>query len=149
MSDWQSIATPLIQRWESYRASAYLCPAGVWTIGWGSTGADIKRGTTWTLEQADARFALDLAAFGAGVERLLKQPATAGEMAAMVSLAYNIGLRAFGRSTLLRKFNAGDKVGAAAQFSAWTKARDKAGKLVVLRGLVARREDEARVFRGA
>ncbi len=144
---WESIATPLIQRWESFRSKAYLCPASVWTIGWGSTGPDIKRGMVWTLEQADARFARDLAKFGEGVKRALRVPATPNELAAMVSLAYNIGQTAFGRSTLLRKFNAGDKAGAAAQFAVWNKGR-KAGVLVVLPGLVARRSDEARIFRG-
>ena len=145
---WQSIATPLIQRWESFRANAYLCPAGVWTIGWGSTGPDIKRGMVWTLPQADARFAQDLQVFGTGVARLLRVSASAHEMAAMVSLAYNIGLASFSRSTLLRKFNAGDRAGAAAQFAVWNKARDKKGVLKVLPGLTARRTHEANVFRG-
>lgn len=145
---WQSLATPLIQRWESFRAKSYLCPAGVWTIGWGSTGADIKRGMTWTLDQANARFARDLDAFGDGVRRVLRVDATPHEFAAMVSLAYNIGLSSFARSTLLKRFNAGDKAGAAAQFAVWCKARDKSGALKALPGLVARRADEARVFRG-
>lgn len=145
---WQSIATPLIQRWESFRAKAYLCPAGVWTIGWGSTGSDIKRGMVWTLPQADARFAQDLQTFGAGVARLLRVSAAAHEMAAMVSLAYNIGLTSFSRSTLLRKFNASDRAGAAAQFAVWNKARDRSGVLKALPGLTARRTHEASVFRG-
>ncbi len=146
---WQYIATPLIQRWESFSAKSYLCPAGVWTIGWGSTGRDIKRGMVWTLAQADARFLKDLEKFGTGVTRALRVDAAQHEIAAMVSLAYNIGLNAFSSSTLLRKFNAGDRAGAAAQFARWSKARNKnSGLLEDQPGLVARRSHEAQVFRG-
>lgn len=144
---WQSIATPLIQQYESFRADAYLCPAGVWTIGWGSTGADIVRGMRWTRAQADARFAADLERFGREVTRRLRVSVQPCEMAALVSLVYNIGAGNFERSTLLRKLNAGDKIGAAEQFAVWNKARVN-GKLVVLNGLTRRRDHEARVFRG-
>jgi lysozyme len=60
----------------------------------------------------------------------------------MTSLAYNIGVKAFTNSTLLRKFNAGDLAGAAAEFPRWNRA---AGK--VMRGLTNRRLDEQEVFR--
>jgi lysozyme len=143
----QSIATPLIQHYEAFRADAYLCPAGVWTIGWGSTGSDIKRGMRWTRAQADARFAADLQRFGDAVMQRVRIPLQAHEQAALVSLAYNIGVANFSGSTLLRKLNGGERDGAAAQFAVWNKARVN-GKLVVLRGLVTRRAHEARIFRG-
>jgi lysozyme len=144
---WQSIATPLIQHYEAFRADAYLCPAGVWTIGWGSTGADIQRGMRWTRAHADTRFAADLERFGGEVSRRVRVPLKPCEMAALVSLVYNIGGANFERSTLLRKLNAGDKIGAAEQFAVWNKARVN-GHLAVLNGLVRRRAHEARVFRG-
>ena len=61
----------------------------------------------------------------------------------MVSLAYNVGLGNFASSTLLRKHKAGDFARAAAQFAVWNKA---AGK--VMQGLVSRRADEAKLYRG-
>jgi len=146
-ASWQSIAAPLIQHYEAFRADAYLCPAGVWTIGWGSTGPDIKRGMRWTRAQADARFAADLEHFGAQVMRMVRVPLQPHEQAALVSLVYNIGAANFAASTLVRKLNAGDRAAAATQFAVWNKARVN-GKLVVLKGLVARRAHEARIFRG-
>jgi lysozyme len=94
--------------------------------------------------QADERLAADVARFGRGVEALVKAPVSPNQMAAMVSLAYNIGLANFGQSTLLRKINAGDLVGAADQFIRWNRARGK-----VMTGLTRRRTAEASLFRGS
>lgn len=128
---------------------AYLCPAKVWTIGWGSTGKDpfnggtIKAGTVWTQEQCDLRFEQHLATFEAGVrEGLNGKPVSQPQFDAMVCLAYNIGVGAFQRSTVLRKHNAGDFDGAARAFMMWNKANGK-----VLRGLTRRREAEAALYR--
>jgi GH24 family phage-related lysozyme (muramidase) len=133
------------------KVEAYLCPAKVWTIGWGSTGKDpfnggaIKGGTVWTREQCDMRFEQHLATFEAGVrDGLAGKPASQAQFDAMVCLAYNIGVGAFQRSTVLRKHNAGDFDGAAKAFLMWTKAGGK-----VLKGLVRRREAEAALYRGA
>lgn len=116
-----------------------------WTIGWGSTGPDIKRGTIWTQAQADARFAEHLAEFGEGVAKLIGgAPTTQAQFDAMVSLAYNIGLGNFGGSTLLKLHKAGDFTGAQAQFARWNKA---AGK--VMAGLSRRRAAEAAMYGGA
>jgi len=119
-------------------------PNDVPTIGWGSTGPDIKLGMTWTQQQADERFASDLAKFGAKVAADLgTAPTTQGQFDAMTSLAYNIGEGAFSKSTLLKRHLAHDYDGAAAQFAVWNK---QAGK--VLNGLVRRRTAEARIYRG-
>lgn len=129
------------------RLAAYPDPGSggdPWTIGWGSTGPDIERGTIWTQEQADARFAEHLAQFAARVDKLLGDvPTTPAQFGAMVSLAYNIGVNAFGKSTVLRKHKAGDYGGAADAFLMWNKA---AGK--VMAGLTRRREAEAALYRG-
>lgn len=141
------VALALVKRWEGCRLQAYPDPGTgdePWTIGWGATGAGIKRGTVWTQEQADTRLAIDIRVFMAGVRRLLARNATPNELGAMTSLAYNIGLGAFAKSTLLRKFNAGDKKGAAEQFDRWVNAGGR-----VMRGLVSRRADERRVFERA
>ena len=78
-----------------------------------------------------------------GVRKLLRRPVTEAQLGAMTSLAYNIGIGAFGSSTLLRLFNAGQTDLAAAQFAVWRRAGGK-----VLQGLVNRRADERRVFEG-
>lgn len=138
------VALELIKRWEGCRLEAYPDPgtgSDPWTIGWGSTGEGIAPGTVWTQQQADARLERDVRAFMAGVKALLKRKATPNQLGAMTSLAYNIGLGAFGGSTLLRKFNAGDLDGAAWQFDRWVYAGGR-----VMKGLVNRRLDERRVF---
>jgi len=131
------------------RFEAYLCPAKVWTIGWGSTGKDpfnggmIRQGTIWTQEQCDLRFEMHLAQFEEGVRAGIgKAPTSQAQFDAMVCLAYNIGVAGFRRSTVLRRHIAGDFEGAANAFGMWNKANGK-----VLRGLVRRREAEAALYR--
>lgn len=135
----------LIKSFEACRLKAYMpTPNDVPTIGWGSTGPEIRMGLTWTQEQADARFAADLDHFGARVSvELGSVPTTQAQFDAMTSLAYNIGIGAFEKSTVLREHKAGNFDAAASAFSLWTK---QAGK--VLNGLVRRRTAEARMYRG-
>lgn len=115
-----------------------------WTIGWGSTGPEIKRGTIWTQAQCDARFAEHLAEFGAKVADLIRgAPTTQSQFDAMTSLAYNVGTGNFGSSTLLRKHRAGDYEGAAGQFGVWNRASGK-----IMAGLTRRRAAEAAMYRG-
>ncbi|MEE7545751.1 lysozyme [Xanthomonas sp. Kuri4-1] len=137
-------AAALVRKWEGCRLTAYPDPAtggDPWTIGYGATGPGIRKGVTWTQAQADARLEQDVSRFVTGVRGLLKRPATDNQLGAMASLAYDIGLGAFGRSTLLRLFHEGKPAAAAAQFGVWTMA---AGKR--MQGLVNRRADERRVF---
>lgn len=137
-------AVALVKRFEGCRLTAYKCPAGVWTIGWGATGTGIREGVTWTQAQADDRLAVDLERFMTGVVRAIDARSakpTPNELGALTSLAYNIGLAAFQASTLLRLYNAGNKSGAAQQFARWNKAGGR-----VLRGLVTRRDAERKVF---
>lgn len=109
------------------------------TIGYGTTGPDVKMGTVWTVEQAEKRFADHFAEFAAGVASALgSAPATQGQFDAMTSLAYNIGLQGFKESTLLRLHKEGKYAEAKAQFQRWNK---QAGQ--VLNGLTIRRAKEA------
>lgn len=138
-------AVSLIKRWEGCRLEAYPDPAtggDPWTIGWGSTGPGITKGVRWSQAQADDRLAIDVDRFMKGVRSVLRKPATDAQLGAMTSLAYNIGVGAFKDSTLLRKFNAGDIAGAAAEFPKWRRANGK-----VMQGLANRRADEQKVFR--
>jgi len=114
-----------------------------WTIGWGTTGPDIKRGLVWTQQQCDERFGQDLARFAAKVAAVIGgAPTTQHQFDAMVSFAYNVGVGNLQSSTLLRKHKAGDYAGAAAEFAKWDKA---AGR--VLPGLDRRRAAEAQLYR--
>lgn len=113
-----------------------------WTIGWGSTGADIKRGVVWTQKQCDDRFADHLGEFARNVESALGgSRTTQSQFDAMVSFAYNVGVRNLQNSTLLKKHKAGDYAGAKAEFAKWNKA---AGK--VMAGLTRRRTAEAALY---
>lgn len=128
--------------------SAYPDPGtggAPWTIGWGTTGADVHAGLVWTQAQCDARFESDLAAFGARVAAVIgSAPTTQHQFDAMVSFAYNLGIQNLANSTLLRLHKAGDHAGAQAQFVHWDEA---AGK--VLPGLLRRRQAEAALYASA
>lgn len=131
----------LIQHFEQCRLNAYLCPAGVPTIGWGHTG-DVKLGQTITQHQADVIFAFDLERFEGAVSALAPN-ANENEFAALVSFAYNCGYgpHGLGGSSLLRYFLQGSKLAAAQEFGHWCH-----GGGVVLPGLVTRREMEKALF---
>lgn len=115
-----------------------------WTVGYGATGNAIGPGTFWTAEQARADLDKRLLALAAVVERLAPRAKSKPyQIAALVSLAYNIGTGALSNSTLLRKLNAGDEQGASQQFDVWVNA---GGKRMV--GLVMRRAAERALFEG-
>ena len=140
------LARTLVARFEGCRLKAYPDPAtggDPWTIGYGCTGPAIVPGLVWTQAQANAALDRELAKFGAGVDAAVIGHLEPHEMAALVSLAYNIGLGNFRKSTLLRLLNAGDRKGAAEQFLKWNRA---AGK--VMRGLTTRRVAERALFLG-
>lgn len=130
----------LIKQFEGCCLTAYRCPAGVWTIGWGFTHG-VKPGQVMTQAEADARLLKEYQAYEAKVRRLVKVPLTANQLGALVSFAFNVGVGALGSSTLLRLLNAGNYQGAAAQFARWNKAGGRA-----LAGLIRRRSAEARLF---
>jgi lysozyme len=129
-----------IAKSEGCRLTAYRDVVGVPTIGWGETRG-VKMGDTWTQEQADRRFCDALIEFADGVRNLLTREPSANELGAMVSLAYNIGLGGFERSTVRRMHNAGDFQAAARAFALWNKAGGQ-----VLPGLTARRAREAALY---
>ncbi len=131
----------MIMKHEGCKLKAYLCPANVWTIGYGHTGKDVKQGMVIKKEEAERLLIDDLKKFCAAVERLVKVKLTDNQFAALVSFCFNIGSGAFGKSTLLRKLNAGDIIGAVQEFPKWNKGGGK-----VLPGLVKRRGDEQRLF---
>ncbi len=130
----------LIKKFEGLYLTAYLCPADVWTIGYGHTKS-VKPGMVITEAEADRLLEQDVAWVKAAVVGAVKVPLTANQTSALYSFVFNVGAGAFRSSTLLRKLNAGDYAGAQAQFRRWNKAGGK-----VLRGLTRRRAAEAKLF---
>lgn len=134
-------AVDLIKKFEGRKLTAYKCPANVWTCGYGSTGTDIKEGVVWSIWEAEDRLKADLVRFASAVDKLVTVPITSNQRAALISFAFNLGAQALKESTLLRLLNEGKTAAAADEFLRWNKA---AGR--VLAGLVARREEERKLF---
>jgi hypothetical protein len=88
----------------------------------------------------------DLQIAEAAVKNYVQVELSQNQFDALTDFVYNLGAGNFHTSTLLRKLNAGDYVGAAAEFVRWNKAK-VAGKLTPLKGLTTRREWEAKLFR--
>ena len=153
----------IIKRWESFRAKPYLCPAGIPTIGYGTTV--YPNGRKVTLQDKPISESIALTYLQDYIERKLETQITAAlqvtlsdnRFSALVSFAYNVGL---GRkktstrsmipglltSTLLKTINAAPGApGIRDEFMKWTKSTVN-GKKVVLPGLVSRRRDEADLY---
>ena len=115
------------------------------TIGWGCTEG-VRMGMVWTRQQAEEAFDREVAKFEDAVTRLVTVPINANEFDALVSLAYNIGIGSskkpgFSTSSVLKRLNKGDRVGAAKAFHMWNRAGG-----AVVNGLVQRRASEASLF---
>lgn len=136
-----------IKEHEGLRLVAYLDSVGVWTIGYGDTGPDVVKGLTITKEEAEKRLRKRLVEFEGYINTYVKVPLKQHQFDALVSLVYNIGPANFKTSTLLKKLNAEDYIGAADQFLVWNKGRVD-GKLVVIKGLANRRAKERKQFLG-
>jgi len=125
---------------------AYHCPANVLTIGWGHTnhhGRKFDASSRWTDRECNEAFLEDMGTFERAVHRLVKVPLTAHQYDALVSFCYNCGEGNLAKSTLLKKVNAGDHKGAAAEFHKWNKGGGK-----VLAGLTRRRASESLLYQG-
>lgn len=131
----------LIKSFEGCKLKAYQDIVGVWTIGYGTTGPDVSEGLEITQEEAEKRLLADVEVFERGVSRLVKVPLTENQLAALTSFAYNLGLGALGKSTLLMLLNEGKYEAAALEFGKWSRAGGQ-----VVPGLVRRREAERTLF---
>ena len=157
----------LMHRYEGFRNKPYLCPAHIWTIGYGHVlyqeqiklpvlrtpekpAKMIRKemplkpedNRVWTKTEIDELFRIDVETFERGVLRLV--PGVVGHQGrfdALVSISYNFGLGNLQRSTIRMRANRGDWEGAAEAFMMWTKGGGK-----VLPGLVKRREAEVKLF---
>lgn len=138
-----------------------MCPAGVWTMGYGHAivdpvtnkflmkETDRKRAYELygaiTEEDAEYYLAVDLEKYKNHVLHCTRQRGTQQEIGAMTSLCYNIGMGNFRKSSVLRNFMLDKKQDAAQAFLRWNKATVN-GQLQVLRGLTFRRQSESHLF---
>lgn len=146
-------AYEIIKDFESFSAKPYLCPAHVWTIGWGHTHGVTKDTPPVTQEAAQRLLEWDVDNAVQVIRRHVTVPLTQGQLDALASFVFNVGpgkpgekdgfvwLKNGNHSTMLRKLNAGDAPGAAAEFQKWVRSRGQ-----VLMGLVKRRIIEQSVF---
>lgn len=127
----------LIRRFEGCKLMPYICPAGVYTCGWGSTGFDVFPGRAWTQEYADQRLEHDALKFARGTVAFC--PQLDGEaLCAIADFSYNLGLGRLQASTLRRKVNAEDWEAAKVELARWVNGGGRK-----LPGLVLRRAAEA------
>lgn len=133
----------LIIEFEGFRSSAYLCPANVWTLGYGSTKG-VKQGDTITMYDAKERLKRELVEYEQAVLATLKAP-NENEFSACVVMAYNIGIAGFRSSSVVKAHNRGDKEAAARAFNLWNKAT-VGGVKKTLPGLTRRRMAEAALY---
>ena len=129
---------------EGFRSSAYLCPAGVWTIGFGFTKG-VKPGDKMTRSEAAERLKQELAEYEHAVDEACLITPNENEFSTMVCMAFNIGLAGFRKSSVLKAHNKGDKEAAARAFQLWDKAT-VGGVKKTLPGLTRRRMAEAALY---
>lgn len=130
----------LIKRFEGCQLKAYICPAGVVTCGWGSTGPDVTLTTVWTQEQADARMVRDATRFLSEAKKLCPN-VSGNRLAALADFCYNLGSGMLKTSTLRKKVLSEDWNAVPAEFRKWVNGGGKK-----LKGLVIRREAEVELF---
>jgi len=138
----------LIKLYEGYSSSPYLCPAQHWTIGygaiWGMDDTRVKEDHPDINEdQADYLLRRDVKKSEMAVIRHIRVPLEDGQFNALCSFVFNLGSGALQSSTLRRKINRGDYIGAADEFPRWVYAGGKK-----LKGLIRRREHERSMFMG-
>lgn len=136
----------LIRQYEGCNLTAYQDGGGVWTIGYGHTPA--KPGQVIVQGEAEGLLQADVSIAARGVLDALKVSVSQPELDALVVFVFNVGQTQFAGSTLLKRLNAGDHLGAAREFDKWCMVGGKPGGTPV-KGLLIRRMREALLFMGA
>lgn len=134
-------ALKFIEQFEGCVLTAYEDQKGIWTIGFGSTGSDIKESLSWTKEQAEDRFTDDLFLLYTRISKIIDVPITDNEELALLSLSYNIGYGNFRKSRVLTKLNERNYQDAADSFLLWNRVGSQINK-----GLTRRRVAERKLF---
>jgi len=130
----------IVKHFEDCKLEAYLCPAGVPTIGWGHTKG-VKLGDKITQDKADSLFEQDYHEAEQQVQEVVTAFLSDQQLGALTSFVFNLGIGQLKVSTLLKKLNQNDYKGAAEEFRKWIYSKGK-----ILPGLVKRREMERMVF---
>lgn len=138
-------AKKIIKIFESLKLEAYLCPAGIPTIGYGHTGPDVRLGMKITEQEAESIFMRDINKVSSQIAPIIRVPLNPDQFGALVSFAFNLGPTALKMSTLLKRINANNLKGAGDEFLKWNKAHVN-GEIVVLNGLTRRRNAERSLF---
>ena len=144
-------AIVLIKESESFVGHPYLCPAGIPTIGYGSThyedGKAVKLTDGYIAESVGLSLLVKtLGSYESAVNSFVTVQLNQNQFDALVDFVYNLGIGSLQKSTLLKKLNALDYSGAALEFLKWNKSRNKDGVLVELAGLTIRRKAEKALF---
>lgn len=126
-----------IAKHEGLVLGTYLDPVGILTSCYGHVDKSLRLGQKFTEDQCLEQLAKDLSKHNSELMRRVKVPLSEQEHAAYLSFVYNVGGGNLRSSTLLRKLNSGDRVGACKELTRWVYARG-----IKLRGLVKRREQE-------
>ena len=132
----------LIKKFEGCELESYICPAGVWTIGYGTT-KNVIEGMKITGNQAEELLKKDLETFEEEIERLVEVPLSQCQFDSLVAWTYNLGATNLKKSTLLKVLNRAEHDEVPIQIKRWNKANGE-----VLKGLVRRREAEALLYEG-
>jgi lysozyme len=142
------ITSSLIKQFEGFRPTAYIDTSGLPVIGYGQTrvnGKTVQLGQSISQEQANLALDQELLQIQQLVLAHVKVDLNPHQLGALTSLVYNAGLGAIKNSTLIKKLNAGDYLGASQEFLRWNKA-NSGGALVVFPGLTKRRAAEQQLF---
>jgi GH24 family phage-related lysozyme (muramidase) len=136
-------ALDLIRRFEGCRLEAYLCPANVWTIGYGHTGPNVKPELKITQADAEALLLSDVERFARAVDTWIKVKLSNNQRCALISFTFNVGIGALQESTLRKRLNNGEDAVKVAmeELPRWNKGDGK-----ILEGLVRRRKAEVDLF---
>ncbi|MEO1340392.1 MAG: lysozyme [Cyanobacteria bacterium J06635_13] len=140
--------TNLVKQFEGFRSSAYIDSSGLPVIGYGQTrvnGRTVRMGQYITQAQANVALEQELYHIQKLVLNHVKVDLNPYQLGALTSLVYNAGTVVIKNSTLIRKLNAGDYLGASQEFVRWNKA-NRGGQLVVFPGLTRRRIAEQKLF---
>lgn len=136
----------LVKHFEGLYTDAYICPAGIPTIGYGHT-ANVELGQSITHQEAEDILQSDMQKFADAVEKAIIVELNDNQFSALVSFAFNCGAGNLRASTLCRKLNAGDYDCVPSELARWVKATDPStGKKRSLAGLVKRRAAEGALF---
>jgi lysozyme len=135
----------LIKGHEALELEACLGADGAVKVGYGHTGRGIRLGSRITEEEAERLLSSDLAWIEEAVSERVRVELSDNEFSALVSLVFDIGIRRFSESALLKMLNKGER-GRAAEAMLWLDRADSHGLPIVFPGLSTRRSMEKALF---